>query len=786
MKLLWIASDPTVSLDKAEPNKLPLWVKPRNLPLEAWSSKGLSAIASRMGTPLIMDEVTTSMCKIRNGRMGFSRVMIDVEAEKGLPKKIEIVYKNKKGVVTGDEFLEMERNEIKKKQDSAEFKQEFKDCVNMIEVKDLCSSGLFFTWTKNLKKAREWNHTGVLKKLDRVMVNEDFMKKYDKAHVVFNPYLVSDHSQAVVVIPSGMKMKKKAFKFANFNGHLFDNVKEYRERLKNIQKKIDTDPYNKDLRDYEVVTLKEYATAMGDNKAPGPDRYSVVFFKILGRKGGPSRVAFKIDIQKAYDTVNWNVKRNPKFQYHYGCKNMEITHVCFADDLLVLCHGDADSVKVVRETIDKFDCNSLHLSWNQFKYIDVLFLLPKAILKEINSLLKGFLWCNGELSRGAKDIDCILKIWYVQTFNSLASNNLESPGCYALLDDTFSGSLKSLWMLVEWFMGVLRRKCSQESMVFGELVNWEVTWEFLRGQAYNCYDDGRVDIQTKNAGYGGNANKNAGRQNRNQVFNQEIEKGPYARECQKLKVRDAKYFKEQMLLAMKDEAGSNLTNEENDFMLDSSYGEDTLEELTVAIMLMARLQPADDNAKNVLSYDAKAVSEHETRLAKKAFKERENRYLEDIIDLEEKQTGLGYQNPKRLKKAIAAQPKLYNRDLLHSANLIIDSPDLKETLEDAKESRLKMRNKMVQINYSKLNALYETFVPQKEFSAEQTYFLIPSTSNNGSESKEVTSELPIFKMSKESRLLNMFGTMGVEINGLQTRIDKTLLEDRERRWMSDS
>ncbi|GJY18828.1 hypothetical protein Tco_0669255 [Tanacetum coccineum] len=31
--------------------------------------------------------------------------------------------------------------------------------------------------------------------------------------------------------------------------------------------------------------------------------------------------------------------------------------------------------------------------------------------------------------------------------------------------------------------------------------------------------DGRVDIQTKNAGYGGNGNRNAGRQNRNQAFN---------------------------------------------------------------------------------------------------------------------------------------------------------------------------------------------------------------------------------------------------------------------------
>ncbi|GKB93506.1 hypothetical protein Tco_0979643 [Tanacetum coccineum] len=39
----------------------------------------------------------------------------------------------------------------------------------------------------------------------------------------------------------------------------------------------------------------------------------------------------------------------------------------------------------------------------------------------------------------------------------------------------------------------------------------------IRNQA--VVQDGRVDIQTKNAGYGGNGNRNAGRQNRNQAFN---------------------------------------------------------------------------------------------------------------------------------------------------------------------------------------------------------------------------------------------------------------------------
>ncbi|GJZ45336.1 hypothetical protein Tco_0592932 [Tanacetum coccineum] len=231
-------------------------------------------------------------------------------------------------------------------------------------------------------------------------------------------------------------------------------------------------------------------------------------------------------------------------------------------------------------------------------------------------------------------------------------------------------------------------------------------------------------------------------------------------------------------------------------------------------MLMARLQPAEDNAENVPSYDAKAVSEvnasskvHEqlSHVKRKTiiqttdddqtdfsiifndpFMKNNGGTSEHDSNAHDEYHDIQMLNPERLKTTIAAQPKLYNGDSLHSANLNIDSPDSEETLKDVKESRLKMRNKMVQINYSKLNALYETFVPQQEFSAEQTYFSIPSTSNNGSESKEVTSELPILKMPKESRLLKMFDIMGVEINGLQTRIDKTLLEDRERRWMSDS
>ncbi|GKG27166.1 hypothetical protein Tco_0402869 [Tanacetum coccineum] len=65
---------------------------------------------------------------------------------------------------------------------------------------------------------------------------------------------------------------------------------------------------------------------------------------------------------------------------------------------------------------------------------------------------------------------------------------------------------------------------------------------------------------------------------------------------------------------------------------------------------------------------------------------------------------------------------MYDGERLQSTKLKIDSLDSEETLEDAEESQLKMKDKMIQVDYGKLNALYDTFVPQQEIHIEQTYF----------------------------------------------------------------
>ncbi|GJT58169.1 RNA-directed DNA polymerase, eukaryota, reverse transcriptase zinc-binding domain protein [Tanacetum coccineum] len=87
-------------IDKAEPKKLPVCVKMMNVPMEPWSVKGISALASSIGKPIIMDEVTTKMCVTGVGRIGFARVLVEIDAEKGIKDRIEIMYISK-DVTTG-------------------------------------------------------------------------------------------------------------------------------------------------------------------------------------------------------------------------------------------------------------------------------------------------------------------------------------------------------------------------------------------------------------------------------------------------------------------------------------------------------------------------------------------------------------------------------------------------------------------------------------------------------------------------------------------------------------
>ncbi|GKE86574.1 RNA-directed DNA polymerase, eukaryota, reverse transcriptase zinc-binding domain protein, partial [Tanacetum coccineum] len=136
---------------------------------------------------------------------------------------------------------------------------EFKDSINSLEVEDICSTGFYYTWTKSLKNP----HYNTLKKLDRIMVNGNFLNKYGNASGVFLLYLVSDHSPAIIKIPKGIVKKKKSFRFANYvpdkDGFL-DLVKK--GWLKD--KEVDSDPFNLEKKRSVVLMGNEYLKAAED------------------------------------------------------------------------------------------------------------------------------------------------------------------------------------------------------------------------------------------------------------------------------------------------------------------------------------------------------------------------------------------------------------------------------------------------------------------------------------------------------------------------------------------
>nr|GEY25357.1 hypothetical protein [Tanacetum cinerariifolium] len=361
-----------VCVEKVEPDRIPVWVKLFNIPLEAWSVKGISALASRLGKPLVMDDMTTNMCHNGTGRSAFARVLMEIEADKGFKDLTEIKYKDKSNNVIRTKFVKVEfswkpiscshcnvfghsdsrcyKNGTKKdqmendkgtkvhhenkgfvkvrhkrygfyradkrKEQAKEsitinergeerwagfmgysansytnnipwilmgdfnvtlktsehttggscitrYMNDFNNCVNNLELEDICSSGFQFTWTKSLKNPK----SSIMKKLDRIMFNSEFLHQYQNVSGEFIPFVILDHSPVVVTIPEGLKMKKRSFRFIIFiadKEEFADCLTSLKEKLTNAQAKIKKDPFNSKLKTKAADYLNEYLVASND------------------------------------------------------------------------------------------------------------------------------------------------------------------------------------------------------------------------------------------------------------------------------------------------------------------------------------------------------------------------------------------------------------------------------------------------------------------------------------------------------------------------------------------
>ncbi|GKE40820.1 hypothetical protein Tco_1464225 [Tanacetum coccineum] len=152
---------------------------------------------------------------------------------------------------------------------------------------------------------------------------------------------------------------------------------------------------------------------------------------------------------------------------------------------------------------------------------------------------------------------------------------------------------------------------------------------------------------------------------------------------------------------------------------------------------------------------------------RKETKAKEDKYIEELVDLEKKnkkleyivykqyqsvqtihmltkpqsfydkthRIALGYQNPFYLRKAEWIQPALYDGTVLAKKHNMISVIDSEEILILEEDSRSKMNEKqhdsickekkvnIKPIDYKPLNDFYKYFVPKKQLSAEQAFWL---------------------------------------------------------------
>ncbi|PWA77793.1 RNA-directed DNA polymerase, eukaryota, Reverse transcriptase zinc-binding domain protein [Artemisia annua] len=162
-------------------------------------------------------------------------------------------------------------------------------------------TGLQFTWNQKPRGT-----DGKLKKIDRIMANLACTDGFVGAHAIFQPYRISDHSPAILTIPTSYKFTPRPFKFYNIlvqnsqfkrtvkeswdmdvsgfhmykvvsklkalkkplrkllynKGNIHDKVVKLRHELDTVQRALDADTFNIDIREEEASYLNAYNDAL--------------------------------------------------------------------------------------------------------------------------------------------------------------------------------------------------------------------------------------------------------------------------------------------------------------------------------------------------------------------------------------------------------------------------------------------------------------------------------------------------------------------------------------------
>nr|GEY92908.1 hypothetical protein [Tanacetum cinerariifolium] len=100
---------PNANLLKEDPNSFPIWVKLHDISIVAFTTNGLSAMATKLGNTIMLDSYTSSMCLQSWGCMDYARALIVIRAYRKLKHEMIISIPN---VEDYEDVLHMPKKQV--------------------------------------------------------------------------------------------------------------------------------------------------------------------------------------------------------------------------------------------------------------------------------------------------------------------------------------------------------------------------------------------------------------------------------------------------------------------------------------------------------------------------------------------------------------------------------------------------------------------------------------------------------------------------------------------------
>ncbi|GJW80065.1 RNA-directed DNA polymerase, eukaryota, reverse transcriptase zinc-binding domain protein [Tanacetum coccineum] len=371
---------PSASLLKKELSRVPVWVKFHDILTVTYTSDGLSLIASKIGNPMMLDSYTNSMC-----------------LESCTPKRVvNRVEKGNGGSSEADDdgFTEVKNKKLGGNRGTKNFKPNDKECLAL-------DASIFHN------KIKEQDASAMIGEVSNEEIKADI-----KEFFVKGKFLGELNSTLITLVPKVSTPSK----VTDFRPIACCNVaykcisKIITNRIKIVLDSIVHKNQSAFIPERQITDniLLTQELLKGYDCAKGPKRcsmkidirkaYDIVDWgflknalKLFGfphkmvkwvvtcvstpsysicingerhgyfkgdkglRQGDPMSPYIFIIVMEVFNLIIQQIiNEEANFKYHFGCKSLKITHLCFVDDLLVMCHGDVNSVKVIKRDLEAF------------------------------------------------------------------------------------------------------------------------------------------------------------------------------------------------------------------------------------------------------------------------------------------------------------------------------------------------------------------------------------------------------------------------------------------------